>query len=116
MRLVRVELRRLWMRRVTWGGLLLALVVAGLAVVTQVGAAQPPSAQEIAQAEQFYADQVEWWQENGAQETASCREAQAAEPGADYGCDRLDPGSSSSCRRARPSCRTRPPAPRRPAG
>ncbi|MDO8145521.1 ABC transporter permease subunit [Isoptericola sp. 178] len=91
MRLVRVELRRLWMRRVTWGGLLLALVVAGLAVVTQVGAAQPPSAQEIAQAEQFYADQVEWWQENGAQETASCREAQAAEPGADYGCDRLEP-------------------------
>ncbi|MEG3616810.1 ABC transporter permease subunit [Isoptericola haloaureus] len=95
MRLLRVELRRLWMRRVTWGGLLLALVVAGLGVAGQIGSAQPPTDRQVAEAEAFYAEELERWEENGEQQVEQCEEAEAEaaadDPGADFGCDDMAP-------------------------
>ncbi|WP_402468858.1 ABC transporter permease subunit [Isoptericola aurantiacus] len=92
-RLLRVELRRLWARRVTWGACLLALVAVGLGVAAQVGDARPPTAAETAQAEQWYADELEWWEEDGEEQVATCLEDQEADPdpGADYGCDQMEP-------------------------
>ncbi|GAA4735346.1 hypothetical protein GCM10023216_30310 [Isoptericola chiayiensis] len=93
MRLLRVELRRLWLRRVTWGGLLLALLIAGLAVLSQISAATPPSEREIAEAEEFYAQELEYWEEHGEEDVAACEESEAddPDPAADYGCDQMEP-------------------------
>jgi ABC-2 type transport system permease protein len=93
MRLFRVELRRLWWRRVTWGACLLAVVVAGITVFSGLGNASPPSAQEIADAERYYAEELEWWEQDGEEQVAQCREDEAADadPAADYGCDQMAP-------------------------
>lgn len=91
-RLLRVELRRLWMRRVTWAACVLALVAVGIGVATQVGTARPPTDAQIAEAERFYADELAWWEEHGEEEVASCEEAEAAEgEGADHGCEEMGP-------------------------
>lgn len=92
MRLLRVELRRLWARRITrW------MSVALLAVVAVTGAsafatAQPPTAAAIAEAERFYAEELEWWQEHGEEQIAACEEEQAAQPQpVGWSCEELAP-------------------------
>jgi ABC-2 type transport system permease protein len=89
-RLLRVELRRLWLRRVTWAACVLALVAVGIGVASQVSSARPPTPAQIAEAERFYADELAWWEEHGEEEVAACEEAAAAE-GEDYGCADLGP-------------------------
>jgi ABC-2 type transport system permease protein len=93
--LVAVEARRFRYRTaVRW--LALLAVVAALAVVASVYAsARPPSAQELADAEQQFAYAEQDWAENGEQYVEDCRtgeeQAQATEPGADWGCDEMEP-------------------------
>ncbi|MCG7287446.1 hypothetical protein MHY85_15880 [Cellulomonas sp. ACRRI] len=93
--LVRVEARRFRYRAaIRW--LALLAVVAALVVVASVfAAARPPSERAIAEAEQQYAFAQEDWAENGEQYVADCREgealAQETDPGADWGCDDLEP-------------------------
>jgi ABC-2 type transport system permease protein len=93
--LVAVEARRFRYRTaVRW--LALLAVVAALAVVASVyAAARPPSAQALAAAEQQLAFAEQDWAENGEQYVEDCRtgeeQAQASEPGADWGCDELEP-------------------------
>ncbi|AEG44905.1 ABC transporter permease subunit [Isoptericola variabilis] len=91
-RLLRVELRRLWARRLTrW------MTVAVLAVVAITGAsafsmASPPTEAQIAEAERFYADELAWWEEHGEEQVASCKEDEAAQPEpVDWGCDDMAP-------------------------
>lgn len=93
MRLTRVELRRLWWRRITWGACVLAVVAAAFAVFSQLGNAMPPSAEDRAWAEQAYAEQLEVWETDGEQQVEQCLEDQASDPSpdADYGCDDMAP-------------------------
>jgi len=93
MRLLRVELRRLWARRVTrWASVGVLLLVA-LGGYSAYETATPPSAQEIADAKQFYADELDWWEENGDEELASCLEGAEAEgmTAAEWGCEDMEP-------------------------
>ncbi|MCA5894787.1 hypothetical protein LEP48_15715 [Isoptericola sp. NEAU-Y5] len=93
MRLLRVELRRLWARRVTrwaWLGVLLVVVLGGYSAYEM---AEPPSEQEITQGRLFYEQELESWESDGEQMTADCLEgAEAAgESAAAWGCDDLEP-------------------------
>lgn len=93
--LVAVEARRFRYRAaVRW--LALLAVVAALAVVASVyAAARPPSTQALADAEQQFAYAQQDWAENGEQYVEDClageEQAQASEPGADWGCDEMEP-------------------------
>lgn len=93
--LVVVEARRFRYRTaVRW--LALLAVVAALAVVASVYvSARPPSAQALADAEQQYAFAEQDWAENGEQYVQDCRtgeeQAQATDPGSDWGCDEMAP-------------------------
>ncbi|GAA1741143.1 hypothetical protein GCM10009809_40850 [Isoptericola hypogeus] len=93
MRLLRVELRRLWARRVTrWASAVVLLLVA-LGAFTAYQTAKPPSAQQIAEAKQFYADELEWWESEGEQAVAECAEGAEAEgmTPAEWGCENMEP-------------------------
>lgn len=93
--LVAVEARRFRYRAaVRW--LALLAVVAAMAVVGSVYAvARPPSAQALEDAEQQFAYAQQDWAENGEQYVEDCRagqeQAQQSEPGADWGCDEMEP-------------------------
>ncbi len=96
MRLLRVELRRLRSRRLI---VLTAVGAVLLSLATLVGVWQmtrPPSDAEVAQAEQFYEEQLADWEEHGEQYVADCRAAEAEEAeatgrAADWGCDDMEP-------------------------
>ncbi|MGF0117509.1 ABC transporter permease subunit [Promicromonospora sp. Marseille-Q5078] len=93
MRLLRVELRRLWARRLTWWALIGVLAVTGLTVFSVYGTAKPPSAAEVAQAEEAYQQELQNWEETGDDQVAECEEAEAddPDPAADYACDDMAP-------------------------
>lgn len=93
MRLLRVELRRLWARRLTKWASLVVVAVLALSAVTVLGTAEPPTEAQLAEAERFYQQELELWEENGEEQVASCEESEAADPtpGVDYGCDDLAP-------------------------
>ncbi|WP_069385596.1 ABC transporter permease subunit [Cellulosimicrobium cellulans] len=94
-RLLRVELRRLAARRlVRWavaGTIALALVTVALAWVVGL----PTSDAERAQAQRSYESVLEDWERNGDRYVADCEReeerAQETEPGADFGCDDMEP-------------------------
>jgi ABC-2 type transport system permease protein len=94
-RLLRVELRRLRSRRlVRWaaaGTVALALLTVVLAFVASL----PPTDAQVDEAETMYAQQLEDWEANGDEYVAQCLEQEAAaqesEPGADFGCDDMEP-------------------------
>lgn len=95
-RLTVVELRRLFSRRLVLLAMLASLAVVALMLVVTWTTVQPMSAAEQAQAEQFYADELERWAEHGDEQVASCEEAEASESEAtgedvDYGCDQMAP-------------------------
>jgi ABC-2 type transport system permease protein len=93
--LVAVEARRFWYRTAVRWLALLAVVAAVLVVAGVYASARPPSAQAVADAEQQLAYAQEDWAENGEQRVEECRaseeQAQETEPGADWGCDELEP-------------------------
>lgn len=92
-RLLRVEVRRYRARRVTLWVLIGVLAVAGLSTAANWTAARPPTAEQLAQAQQFYEQDLENWKENGEQQVADCEQAEADDPDpqADYGCDQMEP-------------------------
>ncbi|CAM3703220.1 ABC transporter permease subunit [Isoptericola cucumis] len=93
MRLLRVELRRLWARRVTRWACVGILVLAALSTVVAYGTARPPSPQEVAAAEGAYAAELEVWEAEGAEQVADCEasaEAEGATP-QEWGCTDMEP-------------------------
>ncbi len=92
-RLLRVELRRYRARRVTLWVMVGVLAVAGLSTVANWGAASPPTPAQVAEAQRWFEQDVEAWEENGDQQVADCLEMQADDPtpGADWGCDQMEP-------------------------
>ncbi|MEP7369624.1 MAG: ABC transporter permease subunit [Dermatophilaceae bacterium] len=95
MRLTRVELRRLFSRRLTTIALLGALILTGLMLFDSFQRAKPLSGSELtsqrAQFDQAHKD----WEANGAQQVQDCLAANAAiqktDPKAVSGCDNLEP-------------------------
>ena len=95
MRLTRVELRRLFSRRLTAIALLGALAVTGLMLFGTFTEAKPLSGAELtSQRAQFDQAQKDW-AANGAQQVADCQTQQAAaqktDPKAVFGCDQMEP-------------------------
>lgn len=95
MRLVRVELRRLFSRRLTLFAILAAIVLAGLVVFATAMDAKPLSGVELKQQDLSYQQALKDWQENGPEMVQSCLEDQASQqqidPTADFGCDQMNP-------------------------
>jgi ABC-2 type transport system permease protein len=95
MRLTKVELRRLFSRRLTAIALLGALVLTGLMLFGTFQQAKPLSGADLtaqrAQFDQAHKD----WEANGAQQAQDCLKAQAAaqksDPRASLGCGQLEP-------------------------
>ncbi len=93
MRLLRVELRRWWARRVTRWACAGVLVLAVLSTLAAYGTARPPSPQEVAAAEEAYAAELAAWEADGAETVADC-EASAEAAGAsaqEWGCADMEP-------------------------
>ena len=95
MRLTKVELRRLYSRRLTFIALLGALAIIGLMLFSTFQQAKPLSGPQLAaqrvQFEQMRAD----WVANGAQHVQEClksqAEAQKTNAKANYRCDQMEP-------------------------
>ncbi|MFC8598188.1 ABC transporter permease subunit [Isoptericola sp. NPDC057191] len=92
-RLLRVELRRLWARRLTWWALLGVIAVAALTAFSAYGSAKPPSDAELAEAQAMYEQELKNWQESGDEQVADCKESEESDPdpAANYGCDDMEP-------------------------
>lgn len=95
MRLTKVELRRLFSRRLTTIALLGALVITGLMLFGAYQGAKPLSSAELtsqrAQFDQAHKD----WLANGDQQVADCMNAQAeaqkTDPKANFSCNQMEP-------------------------
>lgn len=94
-RLVRVELRRLFSRRLTFLAIFAAFVLAGIVVFATAMDAKPLSGVELQQQEQMYQQALKDWKENGPEMVKSCLADQASQqqidPTADFGCDQMNP-------------------------
>ncbi len=95
-RLVRVELRRLFARRLVVLTMLGTLVASLLVLLGVWNSAQPMSAEELALAEEMYQQELEYWQEEGEEAVAQCFEDEAEEAertgeAVDYGCEQMGP-------------------------
>ncbi|MCK9796027.1 ABC transporter permease subunit [Isoptericola sp. 4D.3] len=92
-RLLRVELRRLWARRLTWWALAGLLGVACLTAFSVYGMAKPPSAEEVAWAQDAYEQELQAWEETGEEQVAECAEGAESEgiTPEEWGCDQLAP-------------------------
>lgn len=95
MRLTKVELRRLFSRRLTTIAILGALVIAGLMLFGSFQEAKPLSAPEQA-AQQAQFDQARKdWDANGEQQVQDClkqqAETQKTDPKADFACSQMEP-------------------------
>jgi ABC-2 type transport system permease protein len=99
MRLTKVELRRLFSRRLTTIALLGALVLTGLLLFGTFMQAKPLSGEELA-SQQVQLDQAQKdWKANGEQQVKDClqqqTDAQKSDPKADLGCDHMEPTSAN---------------------
>jgi len=95
MRLTKVELRRLFSRRLTAIAVLGALIIAGLMLLGTFQAAKPLSSAELtSQRAQFDQARTDW-DANGEQQVQSClteqAEVQKTDPKADFGCNQMEP-------------------------
>lgn len=95
-RLLAVELRRLFSRRLVVLAMVAAVAVAGLVVAVTWNSVQPMSAAEAEQAETFYQQQLDYWEENGEEQIADCieqEELEAERTGqeVDFGCEQQEP-------------------------
>ncbi|MFE7408087.1 ABC transporter permease subunit [Isoptericola sp. NPDC057559] len=92
-RLLRVELRRLWARKVTRWACAAVLVLVALSTLVAYSTARPPSAREVADAQAAFASEQAMWEEEGEQWVADCEadaEAQDMTP-QEWGCDQMAP-------------------------
>ncbi len=80
MRLARVELDRFRSRRLVRWATVLAVGVGILLGASSWWQARPPSAAEVAQAQDFVRQQQEDWAANGAQQIKDCQDDQVANP------------------------------------
>lgn len=96
MRLLRVELRRLFARRLVVLAMLGAVVVSLAMLVGVWNSTRPLSDAELAQAQQYYQDELAYWEEYGEEQVADCRAMEAEESdrlgeAIDFGCDDMEP-------------------------
>jgi len=95
MRLTKVELRRLFSRRLTTIAMLGALVVTGLMLFGSFQEAKPLSAPEQAAQQAQFDQATKDWALNGEQQVQSCLDAQAEQqkidPKASFQCDQMEP-------------------------
>ena len=95
MRLTKVELRRLFSRRLTAVALLGALVVTGLMMFATFQDAKPLSGPELTQQRVQFDQARKEFDANGQQQVQDCltqqANAQKADPKADFGCSQLEP-------------------------
>ncbi|MFE5310426.1 ABC transporter permease subunit [Isoptericola sp. NPDC056578] len=92
-RLLRVELRRLWARQITRWACVGVLALVALSGAATFLSAPPPSAQEVANAQEMFASDQEEWEKDGEQQVADCEAAAEAEglTPQEWGCDQLAP-------------------------
>ena len=95
MRLTKVELRRLFSRRLTTVAMLGALVVTGLMLFGTYEQAKPLSGAELTAQRVSFAQARTEWDANGAQQVKDClkqqADAQKTDPKASFGCDHMEP-------------------------
>ncbi|MPV37485.1 ABC transporter permease subunit [Georgenia subflava] len=96
MRLSRVELRRLFSRRLVVLAMIGGLVVSALFLVGVWQSSQPMSAADLERAEAEYERQLADWEENGEEWVAQCledeaREAELTGTDVDFGCEQMEP-------------------------
>ncbi len=96
MRLVRVELRRLFSRRLVLLAMVGALAASLLLLLGVWQSSQPMSAEELQFAEEMYTQELANWEENGEEIVAQCREDEAAQAEAtgeevDFECETWGP-------------------------
>src|SRR5690606_19633602 len=95
-RLLAVELRRLFSRGLVVLAMVGALTASLLLLLGVWQSSQPMSDAELAQAEQMYEQELEYWEENGEEAVAQCQEDEAREAeltgeAVDFGCDQMAP-------------------------
>jgi ABC-2 type transport system permease protein len=95
MRLTKVELRRLFSRRLTTIAALGALVITGLMLFGAFMQAKPLSGAELTSQQTQFDQARKEWAANGAQQVADCLKGQAenqkTDPKADFGCNQMEP-------------------------
>ncbi|GAA4432862.1 hypothetical protein GCM10023169_39130 [Georgenia halophila] len=96
MRLLKVELRRLFSRRLVIAAMLAGLVGAGLVLFGFFQTSQPMSETEREQAEQYWQQARADWEQHGEENIAQCLEQEEAESerageDLDFGCDQMAP-------------------------
>jgi ABC-2 type transport system permease protein len=99
MRLTRVELRRLFSRRLTTVALLGALILTGLMLFDSFQRAKPLSGAELASQQAQFDQAHKEWEANGAQMVQDCLTAQAeqqkTDPKAVFPCDQMEPNPAT---------------------
>ncbi|WP_413451651.1 ABC transporter permease subunit [Georgenia phoenicis] len=91
-RLLRVELRRLFSRRLVVATMLGALAASLLVLWAAWDSSQPMSDEDLALAEEMYQQDLAYWEEHGEEDQAQCFEEEAAEAErlgeeVDWGCE-----------------------------
>lgn len=96
-RLSRVELRRFFSRRLVVVAMVLGVLVTGVMLFAVWQQSQPPSAQELADAERFYQEELQRWEDQGDEQMQECLEAQEQErevtgdPNISFECQEMGP-------------------------
>ena len=95
MRLTKVELRRLFWRRLTFIAVLGAMAVTGLMLFGTFQDARPPSGAELTSQRAQFDQAHQEWVVNGAQQEQDClnqqAEQQKTDPKANLGCSQMEP-------------------------
>ena len=95
MRLTKVELRRLFSRRLTTIAVLGALVITGLMLFGAAQQAKPPSSEELAASQAMFKQAQQEWAVSGPQQVQQCLQQQAGmqktDPKANLTCDQMEP-------------------------
>ena len=95
MRLTKVELRRLFTRRLTWIVLFGAVAFTGMMLFGIYQQAKPLSGQELASQRAHFDQAHQSWEINGAQQLEDCLQQQAIaqknDPAIDYRCNDMEP-------------------------
>ena len=93
--LTKVELRRLFSRRLTFIALLGALALTGLMLFAAFDQAKPLSGEQLASQQVGFEQAQKEWKVSGQQQVKDClrgqADAQKTDPNATLGCDQLEP-------------------------
>ncbi len=104
-RLVKVELRRLFARRLTLVGIAGALVIVGLMLFATYKDAQPLSAPEQQRAQREYEQARAEWERSGPEQIQNCKLTERSTlPDGSSPCDHLEPRPEYFGRSSRAGC------------